>query len=144
MYDFLRVARRFKSFHSALSVHLVEVSPALRQKQVCTSIYCASHLIRCGQQQVLGCVTPPQQQESKPVDSAPVESAIPLLTSESRWTKEGLQVHWHGKLGDVPEHPTILIAQEFLDALPVHQFEVCCFHHGLPLLLLIFIDLRCG
>lgn len=34
MMDFLRIARRFKPFYSALSVHLIEVSPALRKKQV--------------------------------------------------------------------------------------------------------------
>ena len=32
-------------------------------------------------------------------------------------------VTWHGSLGAVPEGPTILLANEFLDALPVMQFE---------------------
>lgn len=30
-------------------------------------------------------------------------------------------IHWHRALEDVPEGPTILVANEFLDALPVHQ-----------------------
>lgn len=34
MMDFLRTARKFKPFFAALSVHLIEVSPALRKKQV--------------------------------------------------------------------------------------------------------------
>ena len=31
--------------------------------------------------------------------------------------------HWHRNLGDVPEGPSLIIANEFLDALPVRQFE---------------------
>lgn len=71
------------------------------------------------QQQVLGCVAPAQETKAE----ADAQGAL-VYSSESRWTKEGMHVHWHGKLGDVPEHPTILLAQEFFDALPVHQFEV--------------------
>lgn len=34
------------------------------------------------------------------------------------------QVHWHRSLDEVPDDlPTIYIAHEFLDALPVHQFQ---------------------
>jgi hypothetical protein len=34
-----------------------------------------------------------------------------------------LQVHWHSSLDAVPSAgPSIYIAHEFLDALPVHQF----------------------
>lgn len=35
-----------------------------------------------------------------------------------------LQVHWHRSLEEVPDDtPTVYIAHEFLDALPVHQFQ---------------------
>ncbi|CAN7058776.1 unnamed protein product, partial [Brassica rapa subsp. trilocularis] len=38
----------------------------------------------------------------------------------------GTPVHWHTTLEEVPsEVPTIIIAHEFYDALPVHQFQVC-------------------
>ncbi|MXQ10366.1 class I SAM-dependent methyltransferase [Microvirga makkahensis] len=33
-----------------------------------------------------------------------------------------LAIHWHEGLEDVPEGPTLLIANEFFDALPVRQF----------------------
>lgn len=36
----------------------------------------------------------------------------------------GTSPHWHDELGEVPAGPTILIANEFLDALPVHQFVI--------------------
>lgn len=32
-------------------------------------------------------------------------------------------VSWHNRLTDVPTGPSILIANEFFDALPIHQFE---------------------
>ncbi len=31
--------------------------------------------------------------------------------------------HWHDTLADVPEGPALVIANEFFDALPIHQFE---------------------
>ena len=35
-----------------------------------------------------------------------------------------MQVHWHRSLEEVPDDlPTVFIAHEFLDALPVHQFQ---------------------
>ncbi|CDY71039.1 BnaAnng35860D, partial [Brassica napus] len=38
----------------------------------------------------------------------------------------GTPVHWHATLEEVPSGvPTIIIAHEFYDALPVHQFQVC-------------------
>lgn len=30
---------------------------------------------------------------------------------------------WHDRLGDVPDSPMILIANEFFDAIPIRQFE---------------------
>jgi NADH dehydrogenase [ubiquinone] 1 alpha subcomplex assembly factor 7 len=35
----------------------------------------------------------------------------------------GVPVTWHDSLDGVPEGPTILLANEFLDALPIRQFE---------------------
>jgi SAM-dependent MidA family methyltransferase len=73
MSDLLRAARVMPAFHSALDVHLVEISPPLEEKQ---------------RQSLSGLATP---------------------------------VTWHRALQEVPDGPQIVIANEFVDALPVHQ-----------------------
>jgi NADH dehydrogenase [ubiquinone] 1 alpha subcomplex assembly factor 7 len=47
----------------------------------------------------------------------------PRLIARQRETLPGLDVPlaWHRDLGEVPEGPAIVIANEFFDALPVHQ-----------------------
>uniref|UniRef100_A0A0E0C420 Protein arginine methyltransferase NDUFAF7 n=1 Tax=Oryza meridionalis TaxID=40149 RepID=A0A0E0C420_9ORYZ len=49
----------------------------------------------------------------------------------------GAPVHWHASLEQVPSGlPTIIIAHEFYDALPIHQFQ--------PTASLLFLSKRCG
>ena len=72
MADILRATRAVPGFHEALSVHLVEVSPALRARQA----------------GALG----------------------------------GFRPAWHDGVGDLPDLPLFLVANEFLDALPIRQF----------------------
>ena len=47
----------------------------------------------------------------------------PLLQAQQEAALEGagVPVFWHPALAEVPEGPAILIANEFFDALPVHQ-----------------------
>jgi SAM-dependent MidA family methyltransferase len=73
MSDALRAARALPAFRQAITVHLVEASPALRQRQ--------------------------------------------------RGSLEGLGIplEWHQSLARVPEGPAIVLANEFFDALPIHQ-----------------------
>lgn len=73
MADALRAARVVPGFAAAMSVHLVETSPALRERQ-----------------------------------------AILLA---------GLPVQWHDEPAGLPgDRPLLLVANEFLDALPIRQF----------------------
>jgi SAM-dependent MidA family methyltransferase len=72
MADALRAVRILPAFHEAISVHLVEASPTLRDKQ-----------------------------REKLADAAHVE--------------------WYDSIDDVPEGPAIILANEFFDALPIHQ-----------------------
>jgi NADH dehydrogenase [ubiquinone] 1 alpha subcomplex assembly factor 7 len=73
MADALRAATVVPDFHSALVVHLVEISPALQQLQ------------------------------------------------QQRLERFGVPILWHKALEEVPEGPAIILANEFFDALPVHQ-----------------------
>jgi SAM-dependent MidA family methyltransferase len=73
MIDALRAAKTVRGFLPAIVLHLVEISPHLRQIQ---------------------------EQRLKPLD-------LPAL--------------WHCALEDVPPGPCIILANEFIDALPVHQ-----------------------
>ena len=74
MKDLLRAAARVPGCSAAARVHLVEQSPALREKQ--------------------------------------------------RATLSGHTVTWHETVDGVPRGPMILVANEFLDALPIRQFEM--------------------
>jgi NADH dehydrogenase [ubiquinone] 1 alpha subcomplex assembly factor 7 len=73
MADALRAARALPAFRSALSVHLVETSPALERRQRETLAAC------------------------------------------------GVPITWHRALAEVPAGAAIIFANEFFDALPVHQ-----------------------
>jgi SAM-dependent MidA family methyltransferase len=77
MLDALRAAQAVPQFRAAVLVHLVEISPALVQRQ---------------QQALHGARVP---------------------------------VEWHRRLEEVPEGPTIIVANEFFDALPVQQAVMC-------------------
>tara|TARA_R110002110_G_scaffold9986_8_gene49085 strand:- start:6267 stop:7355 length:1089 start_codon:yes stop_codon:yes gene_type:complete len=72
MNDLLRAAKSVPEFHNAIDIHLVENSPAMRQRQ--------------------------------------------------KETLSGHSPRWHETVATVPAGPVILIANEFLDALPVRQF----------------------
>ena len=46
----------------------------------------------------------------------------PALRARQKAALAGRDVAWHDGFGEVPAGPTILVANEFFDALPVHQF----------------------
>lgn len=76
--DALRATRIRPEFHAALSLHLVEINPALRARQ--------AEAIGAYRAQIGGC-------------------------------------EWQDGFADLPEGPLLLVANEFFDALPVHQFQ---------------------
>ncbi|MDA0305796.1 MAG: SAM-dependent methyltransferase [Proteobacteria bacterium] len=80
MADMLRAGRQLEGFLDALSVYLVEVSPALKSLQ-----------------------------EETLTSKADIHAARAL--------------GWVSGLDDVPEGPLLVVANEFFDALPVHQFQ---------------------
>ncbi len=54
----------------------------------------------------------------KAIDVHFVESNVTLRAAQAKHTK----AIWHDHLSDVPPGPTLLIANEFFDALPIRQF----------------------
>jgi SAM-dependent MidA family methyltransferase len=72
MADALRAMRVLPPLYQALSVHLVEINPVLREKQK-------------------------------------------AVLSGSR------EIAWHDTIDDVPDGPAIIFANEYFDALPIHQ-----------------------
>jgi NADH dehydrogenase [ubiquinone] 1 alpha subcomplex assembly factor 7 len=77
MLDALRALRVAPEFLDVIVVHMVEISPALEQRQ---------------------------RQALSDIDN---------------------NVAWHRSLDEVPEGPTIILANEFFDALPVNQAVMC-------------------
>lgn len=92
--DLLRGASKFQKFTESLHIHLVECSPALRKIQ----------------HQTLKCVDR--------------DDSIEDTGSDAVSTLAGTPVSWHSTLDEVPTGvPSIILAHEFYDALPVHQFQ---------------------
>jgi len=92
MADLLRFADSLPALRDALSVHFVEVSPALRRLQA-SALDCES-------------------------------TAAPIGTGRTR--DGNVSVTWHADFGTVPDEedtPIVVLAHEFFDALPVHQFQ---------------------
>ncbi|RHY42733.1 hypothetical protein DYB34_012084 [Aphanomyces astaci] len=85
MEDFVRTAKQFPAFYKALEIHLVEISPALRELQ---------------QTKLL---------------------AVKTSADSFRLPMDGPAICWHDDLSHVPEGPTLFVAQELFDALPVHH-----------------------
>ncbi|RXM36096.1 NADH dehydrogenase [ubiquinone] complex I, assembly factor 7 [Acipenser ruthenus] len=94
---FPRVLKQLKSVvgESAVSVHLVEVSPKLSEVQA---------------QSLTG-------EDSKAADN----ENDPVYRRGT--TKTGHPVYWYRGMEDVPRGFSIYLAHEFFDALPIHKFQ---------------------
>jgi len=102
MRDALRAARVVPGFLDAVTVHLVEVSRPLREAQRQT--------LALPDGGVPPSPSPQEGGEAPAVEGGRVRGwgAAPIA--------------WHEALEEVPPGPAIIIANEFLDALPIRQF----------------------
>ncbi|KAK3730151.1 hypothetical protein QZH41_016934, partial [Actinostola sp. cb2023] len=98
MADILRVLKKFKALEERMSLHLVEVSPALSAIQ--------AKLLTGGESKI---------QDSNNMDSS--------LSYRQGMTPAGMPVSWYHAVQDIPQGNTFYLAHEFFDALPVHQFK---------------------
>jgi NADH dehydrogenase [ubiquinone] 1 alpha subcomplex assembly factor 7 len=123
MRDALRAARRVPGFLDTTTVHLVEASAPLREMQQ-----------QAFPSPLWGSSPPPHAEgvsstrrgEGLGVGGIPIADVLqspppPPLPSPTRVEGVPLAICWHETLDQVPEGPAILIANEFLDALPIRQ-----------------------
>eukprot|EP00316_Scyphosphaera_apsteinii_P004279 CAMPEP_0119306572 /NCGR_PEP_ID=MMETSP1333-20130426/7290_1 /TAXON_ID=418940 /ORGANISM="Scyphosphaera apsteinii, Strain RCC1455" /LENGTH=508 /DNA_ID=CAMNT_0007309901 /DNA_START=76 /DNA_END=1602 /DNA_ORIENTATION=+ len=139
MADLLRATSAFPAFQAAVSVHLLEVSPRLRDKQ-------RSTLSATGRQEArVSTSGGPEEAEvmrtkcesgdrAGAVHSGTTQSVVNSSEDSSQfgirrlqWQAEEasqpVEVSWHGEISEIPrDAPLLLVGHEFLDALPVHQF----------------------
>ena len=126
MADLLRGTRKFAKFRDAVSVHLIEVSPALRKTQAKT--------LRCGELETTAAggnarfVVPKNVLENETDatgDAGGSSGDAPVGEAHTRGKSEinSAEVFWHDGLESVPRGPTLVICHEFFDALPVRQFQ---------------------
>lgn len=94
MQDLIRVLDRFRVLDK-VSIHLVELSPYLSQLQ--------AQRIGASSQEL------PENSEEKYYRYGE--------------TLSGVKVFWYRRLQDVPNNFSIVVANEFLDALPIHKFQ---------------------
>eukprot|EP00850_Spirogloea_muscicola_P020329 SM000212S06922 [mRNA] locus=s212:103536:106650:- [translate_table: standard] len=137
MADLLRGTSKFADFASAVSLHLVEVSPTLRAAQ-------QQALCFGGRPQSFheAKESPAEQAQlpdngSKMAAAQAVQGEAAVLesneeadaASSSRGMESsisGARVFWHADLAQVPSGvPTIMIAHEFFDALPLTERGWC-------------------
>jgi len=103
MHDILRTAERFTSFVEGVTIHLVENSLQLRERQ----------------KEMLNVTLEPSEDSED-------EKDLPVMarTAVKGRTATGIDVHWHWIVDTVPaDAPIFCIAHEFFDAIPIHQFQ---------------------
>jgi len=97
--DMLRTFKSFQPFRDSIKeIHLVESSPWLRNLQ--------KHTL---------CSKPDTPIPTPPREAHEIDSAVSL---------DGFKINWHSNLKSIPTgNKSFIVAHEFFDALPVHQFE---------------------
>ncbi|KAK2587297.1 hypothetical protein KPH14_003019 [Odynerus spinipes] len=100
--DILRVFKMLK-YLDKVSVHLVEISPALsmiQAQKLCIHI-----------------------KETNPVDPKTQTSENPIGHYMKGITADGVEVYWYYSVTDIPKKFSVFLAHEFFDALPIHKFQ---------------------
>ena len=131
MADLLRGTSKFKKFSDAMSVHFIEVSPALRKIQAetlrCEDVEMTSAGAGDGLRVPKNVTRDENMKNSASVNqsSTSASAKLPVGEARARGTSgiNGASVSWHDGLESVPSGPTLVIAHEFFDALPVRQFQ---------------------
>lgn len=100
--DILRVFKMLR-YLDKISVHLVEISPALSMIQA---------------QNLCSHIT-----ETNPADPNNVTEGNSIGHYMKGITDDGVEVYWYYSITDVPKAFSVFLAHEFFDALPIHKFQ---------------------
>jgi len=112
MRDALRAAGVVPGFLDAATVHLIEASAALREMQ--------QHTLALTRRRA----SPPPCGEGLGAGGIPTIDVLqspPPYPSPTRGEGTPMAIAWHETLDTVPDGPAIVVANEFLDALPIRQ-----------------------
>lgn len=135
MADLLRGTASFKDFVAAATVHMVEVSPTLRKIQR-AKLQCGDSDVKDGGDDsgvvaMAGLPRVPANPFSPGADKGAHEGHSRISAADLGMAPRdsgisginGCAIEWHDTLDTVRAGPTVIIAHEFFDAMPVHQFQ---------------------
>ena len=109
----LKVFKNFPEVKDSVSLHMVEVSPALASIQI---EKLTDEKLTSKQSSRLT-----ENYDSYGTDNTKKGSVDPYYHCT---TKYGISASWYKTLNDVPPQPSFYLAHEFFDALPVCKFQV--------------------
>lgn len=134
MHDMLRVLKKTPELFGQMTIHMVEVSPYLRQKQAAT--------LGCDPTLLSGDAAKETSSTEDREGSKILKAGAANFAADTRDTKptagreetghwsspvltgaDGVRVQWHRHFRDVPPGPFLVVAHELFDALPVYHFE---------------------
>ncbi len=113
MADVLRATAPFADFQRAATANLIEVSPHLRRLQRRT-------LSRRSREAAAAAEEEEEEEDAAADGAADAAEALDWRLRDD--SDASVRVEWRGSVDEVPRGaPVLLIAHEFLDALPAHQ-----------------------
>lgn len=135
--DMLRTYKQFNKLYKKLQIHLVETSGVMRRKQ-CTALNIQFNTIKYVDHRS-NIYDPTVRTTNKTLNLYDKQGKLitdkavevqPEQAPESGTTADGISVHWYNDIRDIPAANSgdkkmfqTLVAHEFLDALPIHQFQ---------------------
>jgi NADH dehydrogenase [ubiquinone] 1 alpha subcomplex assembly factor 7 len=117
MRDALRAARSVPPFQTATTVHLIEASAPLRALQDQTL---GSNPVVSLSNHGDALAAALRQAQDEGGDRGRRPPSTPSVV-DPRLRGDDVPIEWHEAMDQVPEGPAIVIANEFLDALPIRQ-----------------------
>jgi NADH dehydrogenase [ubiquinone] 1 alpha subcomplex assembly factor 7 len=120
MKDILRTVGRFPSFTEAVSVHFVELSTVLRNRQY-EALYCSAADARTLNKDAANTTTTSTKPDGEGKQRAVIKDGAAYRT------ESGMAVHWHSFLHQVPtDAPNLIIGKSLLHLRICKQPRASC------------------